>query len=400
MNASLSPYLLGLACTECGRELDATAPRGLCPACARPLAARYDLAAVRAKTARAEVAARRRGVWGLREVLPLGLDEAPISLGEGTTPLLPLPDVARRHGLGAVFVKEEGGNPTGSFKARGLSLAVTMARACGATDVALPTAGNAGVALAAYAAAGGLAAHVFVPADCPPSFVVAARALGADVVLVPGFITDAGRKLREVAPATWFDLSTLREPWRVEGKKTMGYELAFDLAFTLPDAILYPTGGGTGLVGMAKAFDEMEALGWIEPGRRPRMICVQVEGCAPIARAFHDGADEATPWEAPTTAAAGIRVPAAVGDRWMLRILRATGGTAVIVPEAAMLAGTLALSRAAGVLASPEGGAVWAAFERLAEGGGFAPGERVVLFDTGSGLAYGAALEAALSSVR
>jgi threonine synthase len=297
-----------------------------------------------------------------------------------------------------VWLKDESGNPTGSFKARGLSAAVTKARAFGARHVALPSAGNAGGALAAYAAAAGLRAHVFVPADCPRAFVVEATALGAEVTLVPGFITDAGRRLREVAAPEWADLSTLREPYRVEGKKTMGYEIAEQLGWTLPDAILYPTGGGTGLVGMAKAFREMIELGWIAPGASPRLVSVQVEGCAPVVRAFHAGADEATPWEAPATLAAGLRVPAAVGDRWMLAELRASGGTAIAVSEAAMLAGTLALSRATGVLAAPEGGAVWAAFGQLADAGWFRPGERIVLFNTGSGLKYLEAIEAALAS--
>ncbi len=399
MSASVSPFLVALECTACGARVAPDRAHGLCAACGRPLAARYDLAAVRTRVSREAVAARPRSLWRWREVLPLDHAVAPVTLGEGGTPMLPMREAARRHGLAAVWVKDESGNPTGSFKARGLSAAVTMARAFGARHVALPSAGNAGGALAAYAAAAGIQAHVFVPADCPRAFVLEATALGAEVTLVPGFITDAGRRLREVAAADWMDLSTLREPYRVEGKKTMGYEIAADLGWRLPDAILYPTGGGTGLVGMAKAFDELEELGWIAPGRRPRLVCVQVEGCAPIVRAFHAGADEATPWEAPATLAAGLRVPAAVGDRWMLGVLRASGGTAVAVPERDMLLGTLALSRATGVLAAPEGGAVWAAFEQLALDDWFAPGERVVLFNTGSGLKYLEAIEAALAAV-
>jgi threonine synthase len=395
---SVSPYLTHLECTACRARLDPDRSRGLCPTCARPLAARYDLAAVRRAVDRRDLAGRVPSMWRYREVLPLGPDAEPVSLGEGFTPLLPLPALARAHGLGALWVKDESGNPTGSFKARGLSAAVTMARAFGARELALPSAGNAGGALAAYAAAAGLAAHVFVPADCPRAFIVEAKALGAHVTLVPGVITDAGRRLREVAGPDWVDLSTLKEPYRVEGKKTMGYELAEQLGWTLPDVILYPTGGGTGLVGMDKAFGELEELGWIAPGRRPRLVAVQVEGCAPIARAFLAGAAEATPWEHPHTVAAGLRVPAAVGDRWMLEVLRASSGTAIAVPEEEMLAGTLALSRALGVLAAPEGGAVFAAFERLAASGFVRPGERVVLFNTGSGLKYLEAVEAALAA--
>ncbi len=393
-----SPYLSFLACTSCGTQVAADRARGTCALCDRPLAARYDLAAVRHAVRREELAARAPSMWRYREVLPLPAGQEPVSLGEGMTPLLPLPALARAFDLGGVWVKDESTNPTGSFKARGLSVAVTMARAFGATEVALPSAGNAAGALAAYAAAAGLAAHVFVPADCPRAFVIEAKALGARVTLVPGFITDAGRRMREVAGADWMDLSTLREPYRVEGKKTMGYELAEQLEWTLPDVILYPTGGGTGLVGMDKAFAELTELGWVERGPRPRMVCVQVEGCAPIVRAFAAGADEATPWEDPHTRAAGIRVPAAVGDRWMLEVLRATGGTAVAVPEAEMLSDTLALSRALGVLACPEGGAVLAAFKRLAGSGFIRRGERVVLLNTGSGLKYLEAIEAALAA--
>ena len=394
----VSPVLVALECTACAATVAPDRAHGLCPACARPLAARYDLAAVRARVPRASLVARPRSMWRYREVLPLDPAASPVTLGEGGTPLLPMAAAARRHGLADVWLKDESGNPTGSFKARGLSAAVTMARAFGARHVALPSAGNAGGALAAYAAAAGLAAHVFVPADCPRAFVTEATALGAEVTLVPGFITDAGRRLREVAAPEWADLSTLREPYRVEGKKTMGYEIAEQLDWTLPDAILYPTGGGTGLVGMAKAFRELSELGWIDPGASPRLVSVQVEGCAPVVRAFHAGDAEATPWEAPATLAAGLRVPAAVGDRWMLAELRASGGTAVAVSEDAMLAGTLAISRATGVLAAPEGGAVWAAFEQLAAAGWFRPGERVVLFNTGSGLKYLEAIEAALAS--
>ncbi len=385
-----------LECTACGLTYDADAWRGLCT-CGRPLAARYDLAALRGRWDRTSLVGREPTLWRYREALPLGLERAPISLGEGLTPRLGLPDWASKLGLGELWIKDESPNPTGSFKARGLCLAVNMAHAFGARVVALPSAGNAGGALAAYAARAGIVAHVFVPEDCPRAFVLEARALGAHVTLVPGFITDAGRRLREVAGKDWFDLSTLKEPFRAEGKKTMGYELAEQGGWSLPDAVLYPTGGGTGLVGMAKAFDEMEALGWIEPGRRPRLYSIQMEGCAPIPRAFLSGATEATPWENPSTLAAGLRVPAAVGDRWMLEVLRHSGGAALAVGEDAMLGGTLELSRALGVLAAPEGGAAWAGLLALVARGDIRAGEKVVVFNTGSGLKYLEAIEAALA---
>jgi len=393
---AIQPHFTHLECTACGTTYAADAWRGLC-GCGRPLAARYDLARVGRLVARAALAGRAPTLWRYREVLPLAFERAPVTLGEGFTPQHELKAWAARLGLGALHVKDESPNPTASFKARGLCLAVTMAQAFGARVVALPSAGNAGGALAAYAARAGLTAHVFVPEDCPRAFVLEAQALGAHVTLVPGFITDAGKRLRETAGPDWFDLSTLKEPFRAEGKKTMGYELAEQGGWTLPDVVLYPTGGGTGLVGMWKAFEELEALGWIEPGRRPRMVSIQVEGCAPIPRAFAAGAAEATPWENPSTLAAGLRVPAAVGDRWMLEVLRASHGTALAVSERAMLEGTLELSRALGLLAAPEGGAVWAGLKELTARGWIRPGERVVVFNTGSGLKYLEAIEAALA---
>ena len=388
-------YFTHLECTACGRTYPSAEWRGLCD-CGRPLAARYDLDAVR--VTREEIAARGESLWRWREVLPLSFDLEPITLGEGGTPLAPLKDWASRLGLGALHVKDESLEPTGSFKARGLCLAVNMAVAHGARVACLPSAGNAGGALAAYAARAGIEAHVFVPEDCPRAFVLEAEALGAHVTLVPGYITDAGRRMREVMQPGWFDLSTLKEPFRAEGKKTMGYEIAQQGGWILPDVVIYPTGGGTGLVGMAKAFDEMERLGWTPPGKRPRMVSVQMEGCAPVPRAFAAGAPEATPWQDASTLAAGLRVPAAVGDRWMLEVLRASGGTALAVPEDAMLRGTLELSRALGVLAAPEGGAAWAGLLELVRRGWVKKGERVVVFNTGSGHKYAEAIEAALAA--
>ncbi len=395
----VQPSVRHFECTACARTYDPARWRGLCE-CGRPLAVRYDLAAVRALVRPADLVGRAPTLWRYREVLPLAFERDPVTLGEGFTPLAPVPGLARALGVGELWVKDEAPNPTGSFKARGLCLAVTMAQAYGARVVALPSAGNAGGALAAYAARAGLTAHVFVPADCPRAFVQEAEALGAQVTLVPGFITDAGKRLRETARPDWFDLSTLKEPFRVEGKKTMGYELAEQMGFALPDVIVYPTGGGTGLVGMAKAFDELAELGWIAGGKRPRMVSVQMEGCAPIPRAFAAGAAEATPWVDPRTLAAGLRVPAAVGDRWMLEVLRATGGQAVAVAEDAMLDDTLVLSRALGVLAAPEGGAALAGLRALARAGLVGPSDRVVVFNTGSGLKYAEAIEAALERSR
>jgi len=393
---AVQPNVVAFACTACGARYAPDAWRGLCT-CGRPLAVRYDLDAIRERVKPVDLVGRAPTLWRYREMLPLAFDRAPITLGEGFTPLADVPALADELGLAALWIKDEAPNPTGSFKARGLCLAVTMAEAYGARVVALPSAGNAGGALAAYAARAGLTAHVFVPEDCPRAFVLEAEALGAHVTLVPGFITDAGKRLREVAGPGWFDLSTLKEPFRVEGKKTMGYELAEQLGWELPDVIVYPTGGGTGLVGMAKAFDELEALGWIAPGRRPRMVSVQMEGCAPIPRAFAQGADVAEPWAEPVTLAAGLRVPAAVGDRWMLAVLAATHGAAVAVAEEAMLDDTLVLSRALGVVAAPEGGAALAGLRVLAARGEVGPGDRVVVFNTGSGLKYGEAIAAALA---
>ena len=392
----VQPHLTHLACTACARAYEPVPWRGLCD-CGRPLAARYDWAAIRARWGRGMPRHRAPDLWRYREALPLAFEREPVCLGEGFTPLYRLDGLGRELGVAGLWIKDESPNPTGSFKARGLAMAVSLARALGARVVALPSAGNAGGALAAYAARAGLEAHVFVPEDCPRAFVVEARALGARVTLVPGFITDAGRRMREVAGPDWFDLSTLREPYRVEGKKTMGYELAEQMEWRLSDVVVYPTGGGTGLVGMWKAFEELEALGFLEAGRRPRMVSVQAEGCAPIVRAFEDGALEATPIADPHTLAAGLRVPAAVGDRWVLEVLRASRGTAVAVSEDALLADTLALSRALGILAAPEGGAALAGLRLLSVRGWLRAGDRVVVFNTGSGIKYLEAVEAALA---
>jgi threonine synthase len=339
----------------------------------------------------AEVMARRTGQFRLPELLPLASGAATPTLGEGGTALLHTPrllaEVTNPAGV-ILLIKDEGRNPTGSFKARGMAVAIARAVELGARAFCLPSAGNAGGAAAAYGALHGVEVHVAVPRATPPAIAAECRAHGAEVVEVDGTIADAGRlTTRWAAEHGWFHLATLREPWRVEGKKMMGFELLWDLG-RLPDVILYPTGGGTGLVGMLKAFDEMQALGWIG-GARPRMVCVQVAGCAPIVRAFHAGADHAETWADPApTEAFGLRVPGALGDRLMLAGLRRTGGTAVAVSETDLLGGALRLAREAGVWASPEGGACVAAARQLIASGWIRHGETAVIFNTGSALKY------------
>ena len=380
--------LTHLECGMCAARYDAAQLINLCPACQRPLLARYDLErAARTLTPEA-LAGRRASMWRYSEVLPVQDLAAAVDLGEGWTPLLRPRRLAERLGMPGLYIKDESTNPTGSFKARGLTMAVNRARELGATALAIPSAGNAAGAMAAYAAAAGLPAHVFMPADVPHSFRAECDALGATVTLVDGLINDCAARVRAgAAEHGWFDLSTLREPYRVEGKKTMGYELAEQLGWRLPDVILYPTGGGTGLIGMWKAFDELEAMGLIGPAR-PRMVSVQAEGCAPIVRAYEAGEEHAPLWQGARTVADGLRVPVAVGDFLMLRAIRASGGTALAVSDAEMLEQTRALGRLSGVFAAPEGGACLAALARLLERGWVRPDETAVLFNTGSGVKY------------
>jgi threonine synthase len=326
-------------------------------------------------------------VWRYAEVLPVRDARYRLTLGEGFTPLLDAPRLASALGVRRAWVKDEGQNPTGSFKARGLVMAVARAWELGAQVLAIPTAGNAGSALAAYAAAAGLEAHVVAPRDTPKPIIEEIRALGADLTLIEGLITDAGARVAEGArDHGWFDVSTLKEPYRVEGKKTMGYEL-FEQLGRLPDVIVYPTGGGTGLVGMWKAFEEMETMGWIG-AERPRMISVQADGCAPIVRAWERGDDEAEPWQDAHTYASGLRVPRAVGDFLMLRAIRESNGAAIAVSDEAMADAVLTIGALTGVFAAPEGGATVAAVSRLVANGTIEDSEEVVLFNTGSGLKY------------
>jgi threonine synthase len=356
--------------------------------CGAPLLARYDLDAARAWN-RTSLAGRAPNMWRYRELMPLFDGETPITLGEGFTPLFHAKSLGRAVGLDRLLIKDESLNPTNSFKARGQSAAITRAKYLGATTIALPTAGNAGNAASAYAAAAGLACEVFIPRDAKRPFVDECRLYGANVTLVDGLITDAGRMAAEKGkPLGWYDVSTLKEPYRIEGKKTMAYELAEQLDWQYPDWIVYPTGGGTGMVGMWKAFDELERIGWMTASKRPRMVSVQAENCAPIVRAFERGAEKAEPWEGATTLADGLRVPRAIGDFLILRAVRDSGGTALSIPDRAMVAGMLEIGKHEGVSAAPEGGAALAAIRQLASNGTIKPHESVVLFNTGGALKY------------
>jgi threonine synthase len=341
-----------------------------------PLRVDYDLASIRLSPG--DLAGRAPSLWRYREVLPV-TEEHTVSLVEGWTPLLSIEPT--------LWIKDEARNPTGSFKARGMTAAVSVARLLGAKAFSAPSAGNAAGALAAYGAAAGVPVVVAMPEDTPRPFIEECRHYGAQVHLVAGSIADAGKWLREHGPRDAFDVSTLREPYRVEGKKTMGYELFEQLGGALPDVVVYPTGGGTGLVGMWKAWDEMQALGWIGP-ERPRLVSVQPEGCAPIIKAFASGAQATEPWPGPSTAAYGLRVPSPIGGFICLRALRETRGTAVAVTEPEIEEGTRSLAARTGIDICPEGGAAWAAAGRLRESGWIKPGERVVVFNTGTGLKY------------
>ena len=383
-----SSRLTHLECTACGRRQNADELHTTCPACGKVLYARYDLDAVRRALPRDALAGREPSLWRYRELLPVRDARHIVTLGEGMTPLLSAPRLGAALGCSALWVKDEGVNPTGSFKARGQAVAVSRALELGARTLAIPSAGNAGGAMAAYAARAGAPAQVFMPRDVPPANVAECVLYGAHLHLVAGLIGDCGRLVRQgVAVHGWFDLSTLREPYRQEGKKTMGYEIAEQLGWTLPDAIIYPTGGGTGIVGMWKAFEEMEQLGWID-GRRPKMISVQAAGCAPIVRAFEHGERNAEPWQDAHTAASGLRVPAAIGDYLMLDAIRASGGTALAVSDEAMIADMRALAVEEGISAAPEGAATLAALRVLLARGALRADERIVLFNTGAAWKY------------
>ena len=381
-------FLTHLSCTACGLRHEWAQLQNLCTVCQKPLFPIYDLEGAGNALKRETLADREKSLWRYRELLPLPPDVEPVSLGEGGTPLLRAERFGRELGLSNLWVKDEAQNPTQSFKARGMTVAVSMAKHLGATKLAVPTAGNAGGALAAYAARAGLEAHIFMPNDSPRANIIECRELGANVTLIDGLITDCGAEIaRRKTAEGWFDFSTLKEPYRVEGKKTLGYELAEQSNWELPDAILYPTGGGTGLIGMWKAFDEMETMGWIGP-KRPRMFSVQASGCAPIARAFEQGATSAEEFADARTCASGLRVPKAVGDFLMLRILRQSNGGAVTVDDETMIRTTREVGAAEGIFAAPEGAACFAALRTLVTSERVAPEERIVIFNTGSGIKY------------
>lgn len=383
----MNPFLLNLECSACAGIHSPRQLINLCP-CGNPLLVRYDLPAVQASLPQKFQGSRPHTMWRYGELLPPGNSQARISLGEGGTPLVDAGRLASSLGLSRLWIKDESANPTGSFKARGLSAAVTMAKALGAERLAIPSAGNAGGALAAYAARAGLQAHVFMPRDVPPANRIECEALGARVHLVDGLITDCGRlAAREARANGWFDVATLKEPYRIEGKKTLGLELAEQLNWRLPDVIIYPTGGGTGLVGMWKAFQEMRQLGWID-SRQPKMVSVQAAGCAPVVRAFEQGKPRCDPWSPANTLAAGLRVPRAIGDFLILEILRQSGGRAVAVTDEEMLVEARAMGRSEGLFVCPEGGATLAALKKLIRSRFVQPSDEVVLFNTGSGLKY------------
>jgi len=372
--------IISFECSRCGeKSLPRIAPT-ICPKDGGPLYVRYDLAEIRRNIKRESVNTGPNSVWRYAAVLP---DAEPVTLGEGFTPMLP----SRKYPQ--LLIKDEGLNPTGSFKARGMSAAITMARHYGLKKLAAPSAGNAGGALAAYAAAAGLEAYVFMPKDVPIANRLEVEASGAHLTLVDGLISDCGRMVAERKEREgWFDVSTLKEPFRVEGKKTMGYEVAEQMGWSLPDAILYPTGGGVGLIGMWKGFEEMEELGWIDRGKRPKMICVQSDGCAPIPKALHEGKAVSEMWPDAHTLAAGLRVPKAYGDFIILDIVRKSDGTAIAVSDDAIMDGVKELAAIEGIFACPEGGAALAAYKQLLQSGFLKDSDRVVLFNTGSGYKY------------
>ncbi len=376
------PPIAHLECSRCHATLDPSQPRTVCNQCSGSLYVRYDLRGAAGLAQRDAIGSGQapwQGMWRYRAVLP---DVPPVTLGEGWTPMLK----SRRYDN--VWLKEEGANPTGTFKARGLALAVTMARHYGISKLAAPSAGNAGGALAAYAAAAGIEAHIFMPKDVPMANQVECWAYGAHLTLVDGLISDCGRIVAERKQREgWFDISTLKEPFRVEGKKTMGYELVEQLGWEYPDAVFYPTGGGVGLIGMWKAFEEMEQLGWVR-GKRPRMIAVQAAGCAPVARAFEVGETVSQMWQDAHTFASGLRVPKPYGDALILEIVRQSGGLALALTDDALLASLRDWASREGILLSPEGAASTAAYDHLLHTGYLKPEDRVVLFNTGSGNKY------------
>lgn len=385
----LESYISHLQCSGCAKEYSFNEIHTFCPNCQSPLLTIYDLEKARQHVDREKISRRTKGMWRWAELLPVLNPENRIFLGEGDTPLLSLPHVERELGITNLYVKDESSNPTGSFKARGLSAAISKAKELGVEKVIIPTAGNAGGAMAAYAARAGLKAHIFMPKDTPYANIEESRMAGAEVILVDGLISDAAGMAGEKARAEgWFDVSTFKEPYRVEGKKVMGYELAESFAWELPDVIVYPTGGGTGLVGMWKAFAELEELGWLENTKRPRMVSVQADGCAPVVKAFESHASFCDFWLKAHTIASGLRVPKSFADHLILQDIYESNGTAVAVSDEEILKAQKELARLEGIFAAPEGAATLAALQKLIEKQWVHTDERIVLFNTGSGLKY------------
>jgi threonine synthase len=377
-----------LECAACNLEHEARRLLNLCRECGKPLLVRYDLEGARATLTKESLTGRRSDLWRYREVLPVDDDANIVSLGEGWTPLLRAERLGKTLGIDQLYIKDESQNPTQSFKARGMSAAVSMAKELGARKLAVPSAGNAAGALAAYAARAGLQCFIFMPRDTPRANVVECEQTGARVTLIDGLITDCGAEVARRKDAEgWFDVSTLKEPYRVEGKKTLGYELAEQFDWKLPDVIIYPTGGGTGLIGMWKAFAEMEQLGWIG-AERPRMVTVQASGCAPIVRAFAQGKRFADEFKDAETVASGLRVPKAIGDFLILDAIRASQGTAIAVSDEELIAATGEIGALEGIFCAPEGAACLPALRELLAAGEVEKGERVVLFNTGAGVKY------------
>jgi threonine synthase len=379
-------FVSHVECTVCGAHHDHHRALSVCEKCGQMLAVRYDVDRVAAAVTKDQLASRPPGMYRFRELTPLDDDEAPVTLGEGGTPLLPLPRLAAHLGLGRLWAKDEGQNPTGTFKARGLGMAITRARTLGATGFVIPSAGNAGGAAAVYAARAGLPVVVIVPRGTPPAAVAEAQIAGARVFTLEGSIATAGRICAKVAPRLeWFDLSTLKEPYRLEGKKTMGLELAEQLGWRMPDVLLYPTGGGTGLVGIPKGFEELRAMSWIH-GALPRFFAIQAEGCAPVVKAFHDRAETTAAWENPTTHAAGLRVPSPFAGRQMLKILRESGGGAMAVSEKEIQDASRLLARVEGIWTAPEAAALIAALQKLRDARAVSREAEIVLVFTGAGI--------------
>ncbi len=382
-------YLTDIVCSDCGKKYPANEVNTFCPDCQAPLLVHYDLDALSRTLDRDSLLSRPKGMWRWHELLPVKHPENIVFLGEGDTPLMRVTNLGEELGLTNLYIKDESPNPTGSFKARGLSAAISKAKELGVTKLIIPTAGNAGGALAAYAARAGLQARIFMPKDAPMANIIESRMTGADVILVDGLISDAAGMAGVAARKEgWFDVSTFKEPYRVEGKKTMGYELAEAFGWELPDVIIYPTGGGTGLVAMWKAFAELETLGWLENTKRPRIVSVQAEGCAPIVKAFEAGASFCDFWLNAETLASGLRVPKSFADALILEDLRASQGTAVAVSDAEIFAAQRQIGRMEGIFSAPEGAATFAALRKLVEQKWVRTDERIVLFNTGSGLKY------------